>query len=854
MEMIFKSIYLFLCLSFVLTEPFAEYKVNKYYFLKKSKSEIFIDGKLNEESWNNANELSDFMSMNYWIGKKPTQKTFVKIISDNENIYIGVELFDDIDNITFKSGAYDDFINTFDLNSDYFLIEIDSDHDHESSYAFAVNSSNVKADYIIYDDEYIDDNWNASWDSSVSINKNSWSIEIKLPISIFRYSSNKNTEWGLNLIRYIKRNNEYMAWVVLPEEKTGIVSQYGHLKNINFSQTSSLNVKPYFGYNSYKYDDQFYPYIFDNNGNIEGLDFSQNQLDSYNIKQKNNNIGLDLNFNPNSFSEINITFKPDFGQINQDASEVNNTAYETYYDEKRNFFIENSLFFTTPIKIFYSRRIGDYIKYSFNNQLIQFQSELNSAFKYTSKINGYSYGILLSSTEPQDKNLVNNDIYSSVFRINKTFFNNNFKLGFMGTDFNHNYVNSSVYGLDYNFDLIDNKLVFSGQSVRSDDSSKKGKGVNLNIDYRSDIFSIFNFNDLFLDFWLKNDQYDKNLNIDDLGYLFRNNLKESSIGLSINNYKSLNKSKFIFQHYRAKNYSDNIISDIISINYNVIFNDLVTFDLGLSKEGNHYNDKFYDDYYNLDLNKTIKTPKDFVISLSYSNYKSDLFSYLININNFKNNIDDKGKSILIDFEFKPLSWIDINFTYDRLDYYETYHFLKIRQLPSGINSSNNFYQNNLRDTYSYLFINSDNLELYYTTQLSAYVNDYLSFQLYGEYFIHEDNWNDESNLFEIQQIDNDFTYPNPITGLNSTLINFNNDKIKYSSLYNSVMVNFVTKWDYNNSSRIYFVYSLSKAVNGKIFNNFIDLIDYDNNLNDLDEVSPEIYFNQSLSFKVEFYF
>ena len=195
----------------------------------------------------------------------------------------------------------------------------------------------------------------------------------------------------------------------------------------------------------------------------------------------------------------------------------------------------------------------------------------------------------------------------------------------MGTDFNHNYVNSNVYGLDYNFDLIDSKLVFSGQSVRSDDSSKKGKGVNLNIDYRSDIFSIFNFNDLFLDFWLKNDQYDKNLNIDDLGYLFRNNLKESSIGLSINNYKSLNKSKFIFQHYRAKNYSDNIISDIISINYNVIFNDLVTFDLGLSKEGNHYNDKFYDDYYNLDLNKTIKTPKDFVISLSYSNYKSDYF-------------------------------------------------------------------------------------------------------------------------------------------------------------------------------------------------------------------------------------
>ena len=68
------------------------------------------------------------------------------------------------------------------------------------------------------------------------------------------------------------------------------------------------------------------------------------------------------------------------------------------------------------------------------------------------------------------------------------------------------------------------------------------------------------------------------------------------------------------------------------------------------------------------------------------------------------------------------------------------------------------------------------------------------------------------------------------------------------------MVNFVTKWDYDNSSRFYLVYSLSKAVNGKIFNNFIDLINYDNNLNELVEINPEIYFNQSLSFKVEFYF
>lgn len=848
-----KFFHLLILISILISEPFSDYKEDKLYGLKYLESEIILDGKLDDQGWKKINELSDFMSSNHYLNQIPTKKTKVKIACDKNNIYVGVELFDDPENITFKSGAYDDFVETFDLHSDYFIVEIDSDHDHKTSYSFAVNSSNVQADYIIYDDEFIDDDWNSDWDSMIFVGDNSWTIEYKIPISIFRYSNKKNMTWGLNLIRYIKKNNEYMAWVVLPEEKKGIASQYGHLKNINFIQNSSVNIKPYFGSNTLKYDDQFYPYLYDNFGNIEGLDFSQDELEEFTIVDKDKNVGLDINFNPNSFSEINLTFKPDFGQINQDASEVNNTAYETYYDEKRSFFIENSLFFSTPIKVFYSRRIGDYVKYNFNNQSFQFQSELNTAFKYTSKINNYSYGLLFAYTEPKNKNISNNDINLSVFRINKSILNNSLMIGFIGTDFKHKFIKSNVYGFDYILNLINNKLIMSGQTVQSKNSSSIGNGLSFNLNYRSDIFSIFDKNQLFLDFWFDINQYDKDLDIDDLGYLFRNNLKENNIGFSINNYKSLNKSKYILQYYRAENYSKNTISSIFSFSYNIILNDLITFEVGVSKEGDHYNDKFYDDYYNLDLNKTIKTPNDFVINFKYSNYKSDIFSYGINFNKFKNNINDSGTSILIDLEFKPLTWIDINFTYDRLDYFETYHFLKIRQLPSGINLSNNFSQDNYRDSYSYLFINSDNLDLYYTAQLSAYFSERLSFQLYGEYFIHEDMWDENSRLYEIQQTDNDFIYPNPISGLSSELIDFENDKIKYSSLYNSVMVNFVTKWNLDKSSSIYFVYSLSKGVNGKIFNNFIDLIEFENKSN-TGSMIPEIFYNHAATIKIEFYF
>ena len=848
MNIAVKNFFLIILISFLFSEPYEEYKIGKDYELKLVDTQIVIDGKLDDSGWKNIKYIDDFMSTNYALGQAPSKQTEVKIACDSENIYIGVKLFDNSKEITFKSGSYDDFIDTFELNSDYFIVEFDSDHDHQTSYAFAVNSSNVQSDYLVYEDDYIDDNWNAEWISEVFVDSSGWSIEYKIPIDIFKYSRDTNLTWGLNLIRYIKRNNEYMAWVVLPEEKIGIVSQYGHLNNINFKQSSSFNIRPHYTYDKLRYDDQFYPYLLEgNNGNISGLDFSAGQ-DTYDLIQSGNKWGFNFNYNPNSFSALDMTYKPDFGQINQDASEVNNTAYETYYDEKRSFFIENALFFETPIKVFYSRRIGDYIK--FNNSNIR--TDLNTAVKYTSKINNYNYGLLFAYTSANANDLIDNNIYSTIFRINKSILNNNLKIGFIGTDYNFKYKKSNVFGLDYLLSLLDKKLIINSQSIISDNNIDKGYGLNFDLSYRTDVFSVFNNNDLFLDFWVNNNQYDKSLDIDDLGYLFRNNLKEINIGFSVNNYKSLNKSKYVIQYYKAENYSSDVISNVFSLSYNIILNDLIAFDIGISKEGNHYNDKYYDDYYNLDLNKIIKTPNDIVMSFNYNNNKSDIFSYTVKLNRFKNNIDDKGNNIIFDIVLKPSSWIDLSFSYDRLDYYETYHFLKIRQLPSGINLFNN-YNFSYRDTYSYLFINSNNLEIYYTGQLSAYFNNNLSFQLYGEYFIHKDDWDENSDLYEIQQTDENYIYPNLITGLSSELINFENDKIKYSSLYNSLMINLVTKWNFDKSSSMYFVYSLSKGVNGKIFSNLNDLIKFDNSDN-LDEVKPEIFYNYNASIKIEFYF
>ena len=99
-------------------------------------------------------------------GSSPSKPIEIKIVYDDNFLYVSAYLFDDPSNIKRQSASYDDWYEGFENNSDYFVVEIDSNHDHHQSNCFAVNSAGVKADYIMYNDGVVDDDWNAaSWDA-----------------------------------------------------------------------------------------------------------------------------------------------------------------------------------------------------------------------------------------------------------------------------------------------------------------------------------------------------------------------------------------------------------------------------------------------------------------------------------------------------------------------------------------------------------------------------------------------------------------------------------------------------------------------------------------------------------------
>jgi hypothetical protein len=827
-------------------EPYEEYKKNSDYYISKIDANVIIDGQINEPLWKDLQSISNLVQVSPNINSKPSNKTDIKMCYNDEFLYISVKLDQDKNTISFKSGEYDDFSGTFDSKSDYFILELDTFHDHETSYGFAVNSSGVQSDYIIYDDEFIDDSWNGLWYSSVQSLESGWSIEYKIPFNILRFSISQNKTWGLDFIRYIKNNNEYISWVPIPDTKPGIVSHYGHLYGIDITQKKSTH----FRFHAIE-GEILYKYNYYDLSIINGNPDLDTDIQNYKNSVNDNNIGFSLKHIINSNSNIDLTVNPNYEHINQDPSEINNTPYETYQVEKRPFFLENEVFFKTPIEIFYSRRIGGVVNTSFNYssstdyKYDNFLSDLKSAIKYTAKNNERSYGMILSYSEPLQDPYAKNpiEVYSSIVRFSQNFKNN--QIGFIATNNSKGKNISNVYGIDYSANLINNQLYIDSQIAFSDINTKIGKGYNFKLGYKTNSISILD-KSLVLDFWFMNNQYDSDFHISDLGYLFRNDLKENHIGFSIEDAKGITKRIYTLQYEQSKNYSNDILSDIISFQYNILMQNLDFFNFGVSIESEHFADRFNDYFLDLDINKIIKVPSYKTINIGYGNDLRNDFSYEILIEKFTNDLHDNGIGYNLGLIYHLNNWMDISFSYNKLLYDETYHFLKIRQLPSGINSFN-IYNEASRTGYEYLFTNSINKEIYYTAQISAYLDEII-LQVYSEYFIYENDWTQGGQFYKIGEDDDDYIYP-MTTSSNDDL---DKDKILYNAKYSSINLNFVLKWNFINNSNIFFIYSLNKSVNGKIFSNPRDLIEF--SIDEDYSWHPEIFYDNSLFIKCEFYF
>jgi len=299
-----------------------------------------IDGSLTDSAWKNVPEAINFITNSPVFGKPSKVKTSIRIVYDDDAIYVGAYLYDDPAQIKKQFTTRD---NQDRANVDYFSVFIDTYKDHQNAYQFAVTARNVQTDARLSSAVkpdlgiYGDLSWDAVWDSKVEMQKDGWTVEIRIPYFSLRFAKTNIQDWGINFLRFSKRYNEASFWNEVNPNNNGFVNQFGYLKGLEqLSPPLRLSLSPYIS-GGYRSDPQ--------------------QKTGYNNNEFLKSGGLDVKYGLNESFTLDATLIPDFGQVISDNVVNNISPFEQLFKENRQFFTEGTELFNKA-GIFYSRRIG----------------------------------------------------------------------------------------------------------------------------------------------------------------------------------------------------------------------------------------------------------------------------------------------------------------------------------------------------------------------------------------------------------------------------------------------------------------------------------------------------------------
>jgi hypothetical protein len=301
-----------------------------------------IDGRDNDQVWRAAPAITEFKQWSPTEGKPSRFRTEAKVAYDAANLYVFVRAFDPHpDSIIRLLERRDTF-----TPSDMIWIFVDSYHDRRTGYEFGVNAAGVKMDQAIYNDGNEDGAWDAVWDVATRIDSLGWTAEFRIPLSQMRYSTARTHTFGLTIDRDIYRYAERVSWPMFSQAKAGMVSQFGALDGLTDLEAPRRL--------------EALPYIVTKNAS---------QITNNSFKQRSNiTLGGDLKYRIAPNLTLDATVNPDFGQVESDPAVLNLSAYESFFDERRPFFVAGRGLFRFDVNcsqvncngegLYYSRRIG----------------------------------------------------------------------------------------------------------------------------------------------------------------------------------------------------------------------------------------------------------------------------------------------------------------------------------------------------------------------------------------------------------------------------------------------------------------------------------------------------------------
>lgn len=426
-------------------------------------SPITVDGRFSEEIWQQASPISDFQQREPAEAQPPTFRTEARMAYDDSALYVAVRAFD---------SAPDQLVGILTRRdqrspSDWIRIVVDSYYDRRSAYEFGVNPVGVKTDRYYFNDGQSDDSWDAVWDVQVERDGDGWRAEFRIPFSQLRFNTLAGGPVGFAVIREVGRLAETTTWPLLSRNANGFVSQFGELNGLRMAGApKKFELLPY---------------------TVADLRTHPDEADNplANPRDPGAALGLDMKYAVTPGLTLTATANPDFGQVEADPAVVNLDAFETFFPERRPFFVEGSGTFRFNMDcndgnctgMFYSRRIGREPQGSPDLEDDEYSKQPDTATiigagKLTGRIGGFSIGALTAVTAREDAEIAGRGVAGrrnlsvepmtgyTVLRARKEFSNQS-SVGFMTTSTNRqndaatSFLANNAYagGIDYDWRL-----------------------------------------------------------------------------------------------------------------------------------------------------------------------------------------------------------------------------------------------------------------------------------------------------------------------------------------------------------------------------------------------------------------
>ena len=294
-----------------------------------------IDGRDDDAAWRDAAPITGFRQFDPVEDAEPSMRTEARVVYDDSHLYVFVRAFDP------RPDSIIALLSRRDVRtaSDQIKVMIDSYHGRRTGYEFAVNPAGVKRDYFASDAGDEDVSWDAVWDVVTAVDSLGWTAEFRIPLSQLRYQPAASHTFGVMIIRDLARRNERVSWPLYRRSRNALVSQFGDVAGFaGLSSPRRLEITPYV--------------LARNVGAVRGDAIRRSQQGT---------MGADVKYGLTSNLTLDGTINPDFGQVEADPAQLNLTAFETFFEERRPFFLEGRSIFqfgADPEQLFYSRRIG----------------------------------------------------------------------------------------------------------------------------------------------------------------------------------------------------------------------------------------------------------------------------------------------------------------------------------------------------------------------------------------------------------------------------------------------------------------------------------------------------------------